>query len=184
MDAVPGAPRLTDGIVVLRALTLGDVAVHLAGEDDEHAKRFGWFPQRSTEETVRAAIVGWANEWETGGATRTFGTEEAASGDLVGGCELRLRADARADVSYWTFPDRRGRGFATRAVRLLCEYAFRELGVEEIAAQMAVDNVASRRVAEAAGFSGAARKVSREPGESGGEARYVLARPSASSAAR
>jgi RimJ/RimL family protein N-acetyltransferase len=119
--AVPGAPTLTDGIVTLRPLTLSDVADHLAGEDDEHAQRFGWFPKRSTEETVRAAILRWRNEWQTAGATRTFGAEEAASGDLVGGCELRLRGADRADISYWTFHGRRGHGFATRAVRLLCD---------------------------------------------------------------
>lgn len=158
---MPAAPTLTDGIVILRALTLSDVADHLAGEDDEHARRFGWFPQRSTQGAVRNAILTWIDQWETGGSTRTFGTREAATSDLVGGCELRLRGAGRADISYWTFPGRRGRGFAIRAVRLLCDYAFRELGVEEIAAHVELDNVPSRHVVQAAGFVERARTTSR-----------------------
>ena len=52
-------PRLSDGVPVLDAFTLRDVSAQLAGEDEEHARRFGWFPARSTEQTVRAAIQGW-----------------------------------------------------------------------------------------------------------------------------
>lgn len=158
---MPTAPTLGDGVIILRELNLTDVAAHFAGEDDEHAQRFGWYPKRSTEETVREAILKWTNEWETDGSTRTFGTEDGATGDLVGGCELRLRGAGRADISYWTFPERRGQGFATRAVRLLCEYAFRELGVEQIAAHVELDNVPSRRVVQAAGFVEEARTESR-----------------------
>jgi hypothetical protein len=54
-----GVPTLTDGAVVLDAFTLDDADPHLAGEDEEHARRFGWFPRSSTPETVRSAIVRW-----------------------------------------------------------------------------------------------------------------------------
>ncbi len=35
------APRLSDGVLVLDAFTVRDVAAQLAGEDEEHARRFG-----------------------------------------------------------------------------------------------------------------------------------------------
>ena len=46
----------------------------------------------------------------------------------------------------------RGRGYAARATRLLCGYAFDELGLERLEAYVEPDNTASRRVVEAVGF--------------------------------
>ncbi len=51
-------PSLSDGTIVLDAFRFDDIAAHLAGEDEEHARRFGWHPARSTEETVRNATLG------------------------------------------------------------------------------------------------------------------------------
>jgi len=144
--------RLTDGVVVLDGHTLADAAEHLAGEDEEHARRFGWFPKRSTERTVTAAIERWQEQWRTGGATRAFALRDAATGKLLGGCELRLGGDGVAAMSYWVFPFARRHGYASRAVRLACRYAFAELDVKRIELHVAVDNAASRGVARSAGF--------------------------------
>ena len=152
------APTLTDGIVVLDELTLNDVADHLAGEDEEQARRFGWFPKRSTEQTVRAAILEWRENWRRAGSTRTFATRDAATHELLGGCQLRL-GSGEARVSYWTFPAARRRGVAARALRLLCEYAFGEVGVAEIVAHVEPDNVASCGVVRSAGFVERARNA-------------------------
>jgi RimJ/RimL family protein N-acetyltransferase len=146
------APTLTDGIVVLDAHTDTDVLAHLAGEDEEHAKRFGWFPRRSTEQTVRAAIRRWQDEWLTEGSTRALAIREAATGLLVGGCEVRVGEDGRAGMSYWVFPPFRGRGFATRAVQLFCPWTFAHLQVARIEVYVEPDNRASRGVARGAGF--------------------------------
>ncbi|MDP9233238.1 MAG: GNAT family N-acetyltransferase, partial [Actinomycetota bacterium] len=73
-------------------------------------------------------------------------------GALVGGCEIRTGASRVAEISYWTFPQHRRKGFATHAVRLLCDFAFRELGVERIEAQVEPNNRGSRGVIEGAGF--------------------------------
>lgn len=56
------------------------------------------------------------------------------------------------EVGYWTHPDARGRGVATRATAAVTRYAVEELGVRRVTAFAAVDNVASRRVIEANGF--------------------------------
>ena len=144
-------PSLTDDVVVLNAYTCADVAAHLAGEDEETARRFGWWPLASTESTVRDAFSRWAHDWETGGPTRTFAARHAASGQLVGGCELRLRPDGTAEVSYWTSASQRRHGHATRALVLLLRYAL-SIGVTMAEAHIAADNLASRRVAERAGL--------------------------------
>jgi len=145
--------RLTDGVVVLDCFTLNDVDAHLAGEDEEQARRFGWYPKRSTVETVTAAILRWQDDWRSGGETRAFAVREASGGTLVGGCEIRLKGDSVAHASYWIFPLFRRRGLATRAVRLLCDFAFGNLGIERVELYVERDNAASRGVARRAGFT-------------------------------
>jgi RimJ/RimL family protein N-acetyltransferase len=146
------APRLSDGLLVLDAFTLRDVAAQVDAEDEEHARRFGWYPKHSTDETVRIAILRWQEEWKSQGRTRTFAAREAHSDELIGGCEIRLRNHGIAEISYWTFPAHRGRGLAVRAVRLASDYAFSQLGVERMELYVEPDNHASRAVARKAGF--------------------------------
>lgn len=145
-------PTLTDGVIRLDGHTPSDIDAMVAGEDEEHARRFGWFPERSTEETGRAAIERWEQQWRARGSTRAFATREHASGTLVGGCEIRLAEHGVAAMSYWVFASHRRRGYATRALRLACDFAFAELGVRHLELHIAATNTASRRVAQRAGF--------------------------------
>ena len=153
------APTLTDGVVVLDGFSPADVAAHLAGEDDEQARRFGWWPRRSTGETVRATIERRIAEWAEGRARRAFAVRDAATGELVGGCELRVLQPGFAEASYWTFPAYRGRGFASRALELACRFAAAELGVDRVELLIEPDNEASLRVARRAGFLPIGTKV-------------------------
>jgi hypothetical protein len=100
-----------------------DAAAHAAGEDEETARRFGWWPARSTEETVRAAYANWGRNWRDDGPTRAFAARDPETGALVGGCELRIGPDGTGEVSYWTHPGKRGRGHARNALALLLGYA-------------------------------------------------------------
>ena len=113
-------PTLHDGVVVLNRYTSDDIAAHLAGEDEETARRFGWWPKTSTPATVRDAFTRWAHDWETGGPTRTFAARDQATGRLLGGCELRIKPGWPANVSYWTNATDRGRGYASRSWPCSC----------------------------------------------------------------
>lgn len=166
------APTLTDSVVVLDGHTLDDLAAHLAGEDEEQARRMGWYPASSTVETVGAAILRWQEEWRRGGATRAFAVREAATGGLVGQCEIRLKDAEIGEMSYVVFPAYRGRGFATRAVRLACDFALAELGVERMELYIEPDKLPSRAVARNAGF--VEEGVLRNQGEVGDAGRDML----------
>ncbi len=151
MDFLFETPLYNDGVVFLTGYNVGDVEEHLVGEDDETARRFGWWPKRSTAETVAAAFRSWAGDWATHGPTRTFAARDG-TGRLLGGCQLQRHQDGRWTVSYWTAAAHRRQGVATRALRLLLLYADQE-GITQLECAVAEDNVASRRVAEAAGFT-------------------------------
>jgi RimJ/RimL family protein N-acetyltransferase len=131
-----------------------DVAAHVAGEDEETARRFGWWPRRSTTESVVSAYQAWAAQWRDGGPVRAFAARDPDTGALLGGCELRIQSGGTGEVSYWTHAGQRGRGYARQALSLLCDYAAL-IGVGTLEAHIAFDNHASRRVAEAAGFTAA-----------------------------
>jgi RimJ/RimL family protein N-acetyltransferase len=144
-------PVLNDGVIILNAYADADAGAHAAGEDDETARRFGWWPEKTTEADALSAFANWARNWETGGPERAFAAREAVTGRLVGGCELRVQPDGSGNVSYWTASSERRRGYATRALALLLGYA-RSIGVTRLESHVAPDNLGSRRVSEKNGF--------------------------------
>ena len=144
-------PVLTDGTVTLDGFRIADRPAHLVGDDDELARRFGWSPGDSTEQTVRRAIRNWQRGWQ--GAARVRVWAVRAGGELVGGCELRLRDDAIVHKEYWTLAGHRGKGYATRAVRLVSRRAFAEMRIVRIELSIEPDNAASLAVARGAGFA-------------------------------
>jgi RimJ/RimL family protein N-acetyltransferase len=79
---------------------------------------------------------------------------DATTGEIVGGGTLHhLDAEREiVEIGYWVLPRAQRRGRATRIARLLAEHAF-ALGVRRVAAYVNVDNPASERVLERAGFT-------------------------------
>jgi RimJ/RimL family protein N-acetyltransferase len=59
----------------------------------------------------------------------------------------------RAEIGYWVTREARGRGVATRTVLLVTHWALTDLGLTVIELLADVQNVASRRVAEKAGYT-------------------------------
>ena len=146
------APVLSDGVIVVDCLTLADADAHSAAEDDEHARRFDWYPRRSTLDGVRGFILEGQRQWREGGPHRTLAIRRGDTRTLVGGCETRLQPDGSAEVSWWIFPGHRRQGLATRGVRLMLQYFSNTLGISKFVALIEPDNDASRGVARHAGF--------------------------------
>ena len=78
----------------------------------------------------------------------------AAVGTLLGSVSLHsiARVQGNAQVGYWTIPAARGRSIAARAVDAACRWAFATVPLERVELCHAVENEASARVAEKAGF--------------------------------
>jgi len=78
---------------------------------------------------------------------------------------LEIGKAGRGDVGYWLLAQARGRGYATRALRLLALWAISDVGVARAQLWVATDNIRSQRVAERAGFrrEGVLRSYGRRP---------------------
>jgi RimJ/RimL family protein N-acetyltransferase len=149
-----GPPELTDGVVVLRPVELGDVAEHLAGEDEELVRWLNGGP--GTRETVEAHVRACMAAWEAGGPTITFGIRAGAPERLVGTVDAHLNLaglePGQANIAYGLYPHARGRGLASRAVELMCTFLAARHGVREAVIRTDPANTASVAVALRTGF--------------------------------
>ena len=145
---LPGG-ALADGEVALRPLDLTDVdaMLHLGNLPDVRARSLSRHERTRPEIERRCAAV--ASDWLAGvRAELTI----LVDGGFAGNISLFNEAFSRqAMVGYSMLPSLRGRGVATRAVRLLSAWAF-EIGVRRLMAGTMTDNVASQRVLAKAGF--------------------------------
>jgi RimJ/RimL family protein N-acetyltransferase len=74
-------------------------------------------------------------------------------GEVVGGCGLHRRiGDDGLELGYWVHAAHLRKGIATEAVRQMTAMAFARPGIERVEIHHHPDNVASGRVAAAAGF--------------------------------
>lgn len=135
--------ELRDGDLVLRPIRRPDAAAIAAACGDAEIARFiPAMPSPYTRADADAWTERCAQVWRKREAF-PFAIVEGESGELLGSIEL-----GGGSVGYWVAPSARGRGVATRAVRLVCEWA-RE---RPLRLTTHPDNVASQRVAENAGF--------------------------------
>jgi RimJ/RimL family protein N-acetyltransferase len=140
-------PGLTDGAVLLRQWRPTDADWYADAAQDPEIQRYTTESPMLTAAEVRAAIVALADQTDTVGRVIC----DATTGQRLGNIVLRFDATV-GEVSYWVAASARGRGVATRALRLLSEWAFAALGLSEIRLWTHADNLASRLVAERAGY--------------------------------
>jgi RimJ/RimL family protein N-acetyltransferase len=163
--AVPGPPArhpelvrpspLTDGTVALRAPDERDLAARAAlGADPEIAR---WTQVPAGGITVARARER-LDEWEARrreGVALLLTIADAQTGEMLGAADLwRERPDPTVgEIGYLLLADARGRGVATRAVRLLATWGLRELAMTRVEAFVDPANARSVRVLERAGLT-------------------------------
>lgn len=143
---------ITAGALTLRPFVVGDISwVHQVSLDPR-VQQFVQIPtpyrMEHADHFVREmAIAAW-----DGGQRAEFVVVRTEDGTRLGRVGLGLDGAGAAQIGYWMDPGARGRGVATAAVRALCRWGFGTLGLGLIEWRAEVGNLASRRVAEKAGF--------------------------------
>jgi RimJ/RimL family protein N-acetyltransferase len=168
---LPGGPlrgALSDGVVLLRPLRAADApAIHALHQlPDVVASSVPPVAPDREEIELRCARAG---TWWLAGERADLVITDAASGAVAGDIGLYYQEPrtGQAMVGYTMLPAWRGRGYATRAVRLLARWAFDQAGIVRLIAGTNPDNVASQRVLERAGFRREGYQRERLPGLSG-----------------
>ena len=100
------------------------------------------------------ALIARRRDWSAGDHA-SWAVVDAAGDVVLASLSLHSidRIGNDAEVGYWTAPAARGRGVAATAVDAGCRWAFATLPVDRIELLHAVENTASGRVAQKAGFT-------------------------------
>jgi RimJ/RimL family protein N-acetyltransferase len=134
--------RLEDDAVVLRPLEEHDLPALVAACQDPEIPRWTSVPSPYTDEDARAFL---------GDSEGVSAIVDPRTEELLGTIGWRW-VDGNVQLGYWVKREARGRGVATRALRLLSRWAFAELGAARVQLLTEPENRASQRVAEKAGF--------------------------------
>lgn len=119
MPFFPGPPDLRDGELELRRLLPADREAILAACQDPEILRWTALPDPFTADSARGLVEEAARAWDDGTVAELA---LVVDGRLVGATHLAFYSDWRASVAYWLAPEARGRGLATRAVRLVTRW--------------------------------------------------------------
>jgi RimJ/RimL family protein N-acetyltransferase len=144
-------PPLTDDVVLLRPWSMDDVPELVRCCNDPEIRR--WLSSMPAPYTEDDAIEFIATvEDKLREDIVRFALADAGTGALRGGLGVRIVADGVAQTGYWVASEARGRGLASRAAALASRWALRTLPIARLQLFADVDNHASVRAAERAGF--------------------------------
>src|SRR5215212_928998 len=154
-------PVLSDGRVLLRPAEHRDLPAIEAAMHDADVLRWIGQPEGSAHDV----LVRDEERWAQGSPTLSICELD---GTCVGKVWMHVpdAGGTTGYVGYWLLPAGRGRGLATGAVRLISDWAIRDLGITNVRLTTAPDNVRSHRVAERTGFRRVTESA-RPPTESG-----------------
>ena len=138
--------------MTLRPWRLNDVPALVDACNDETLHR--WLPMMPfpyREEDGRE-FIGSQPQRNAEGAGNV-GVFDAVTGELLGACGFRGDEEGRFEFGYWVARPRRGHGIAPRALMLLARWVAENTGAGRLQLHADVENIASQRVAEKAGFT-------------------------------
>jgi ribosomal-protein-alanine N-acetyltransferase len=138
----------SDGVVRLRPLRPDDVAAYVGAfaDDPDLARDRGL--ERVPDE---AAVLSWMEVTDDFAELAIADAQDALVGSvMLYALDWRHK---RGELGYWLVPAARGRGLATRALRLAVRWMFEDLRLERAQLVTTPDNAGSLAVARRAGFA-------------------------------
>jgi len=146
MDLAVPDPPLSDGVVTLRLPDEQDLPAIERGIVDPQVVRWVGPTEHSAREVLEHNRARWASG--TGATFSICDPNDACLGHVW----LNVADGMRGSVGYWLLPEARGKGFATRSVRLISRWAFEVLGLARLSLTAEPSNERSLRVAQRSGF--------------------------------
>lgn len=144
-------PTLTDGSVVIRALTPDDARGLHEQATDPLSIAWTNVPDPHTPEMALEFVARAEQRWADG--SEWIFAVESTDGDYAGNIALRDEGLGRAEIAYGSHPAARGTGTMEAALRLLLEWGFTRAGVSTVTWRANVGNWASRKLAWRLGFT-------------------------------
>jgi RimJ/RimL family protein N-acetyltransferase len=143
--------ELDVGTLCLRPWREDDADDVVAAMQDPVMQLWNGLPATTRPDAL--AFLRRRGDWSAGDHA-SWAVTDAGTGALLGSVSLHSlnREQGNAQVGYWTVPPARGRAVAARAVDAACRWAFATIPLERVELCHAVENEASGRVAEKAGF--------------------------------
>jgi RimJ/RimL family protein N-acetyltransferase len=156
----PDFTELSDGVLLLRKPRPDDWPTLYAEGSNAESRRWGFggeYAEQTAVQRARAARLDWLI-----GRSADLIICDVATGTGAGMMNLRwVGPPDVVAVGYGILPEFRGRRFTTRALRLIADWAFGHTSIVRLELGCKVDNVASMRSAELAGFLRDGRFASR-----------------------
>lgn len=119
----------------------------LIAQDPDHLRQHG---DTTADKYPDVAAVRRSIEHPSNPSKYRFGIWD---GDvMVGSDNLTPEGDGKAELGSWVGKQYTGQGYAGRGRALLLEFAFNQLGLDEVHCDITVGNEASRRSVEKSGF--------------------------------
>ncbi|MEV0621493.1 GNAT family protein [Nonomuraea sp. NPDC050404] len=172
--------QLSDGVVRLTQMGPGDAADFSRMMAEPSVAQYSLGPPSTTQDDERRCR--YTGYWWVSGQRAELAIRDAATGAFAGHLQLMqvVPVLGQAMIGYSLVPSFRGRGYMTRAVRLLVEWAFAHTALHRIVAGTDVANAASHAVLERAGFrreSVQRELFPRRDGTRADDVHWVLLRP-------
>ncbi len=151
-ELTPPDPPLQDDVVLLRPPEDADADALLPIRSEEDTRRWMlWDDEPPPDHAEILANIDRARQSWADGTWAVFVI--TVDGEVVGGANLGFYEHDIAECSYFLAGAERGKGYATRAVRLLARWAFEQNAIERLELRANPRNEASARLAERVGFT-------------------------------
>ena len=147
-------PIVADGLCI-RPFVESDAGAFVSALHESVATVGAWMPWCTADYSITQALA-WFDLCHANlraGHAYDVGVFASDGADVLGGIAINQlnRKHNFGNIGYWVRQSRQRRGVATRAVRTIAAYGFNDLRLTRLEIVAAVDNRASRGVAEKVG---------------------------------
>lgn len=145
--------KLTNGFIRLRAPEPTDLDAIYLLEAEEGVQQGGMNMAPVSRQQIYEYIKSYNADFFSARELRMC-IELCESGETVGTVDISDYSprDRRGFIGIAIREDYRNKGIGSAALKILCDYAFSELGMHHLAAMVMVDNEPSKKLFESSGF--------------------------------